>query len=125
VHQAGFLKFEHPLLTVTETGVPALRHRLYLLPAEGKLNDTIHIVEHQLPCLINSFQLYCFKSHFTRKAELDAIISKPKDDIHNILNRMYLKLKGIVRKTLLDPMTVDETEWIKEARALCEKWGAW
>ena len=57
-YQAGYHISEKPILTVEQTEAPALRRQLYTLPTEGKLNDALHLAFHQLPSLINSFELY-------------------------------------------------------------------
>jgi hypothetical protein len=58
-YQAGFSDDEKPYLSVKDTNIPTLRHRLYTMPVEGRYNDTLHFAEVQLPTLINSIELYC------------------------------------------------------------------
>lgn len=123
IHRGGYCDDEKPMLTVEETGMPALRTKLYEMPAQGKLNDTIHLAEHQLPRLINSFEAYCSRTYIARKGEIEEIILHPKKEWAGIQQRTVEMLKEEVRKVILNPMKGDEDQWIRKARRLCNQWG--
>lgn len=121
-HVAGFSVKTKPILTVVQTGIPSLRQRLFMLPSEGKLNDALHLATTHLPSLVNSFELYCAKTHMSRKSEIEAIILQPKEDIRQAIRNSADKLKLDVQQYILTPMRYDEREWIKGARVLCRGW---
>lgn len=123
VHQSGHHENERPIFTVEETGIPALRMKLYEMPAEGKLNDALHVVEHQLPRLINSFEMYCSKKYIARKSEIEALILQPMNEWPEIRQRAIERLKEEVKRVILQPMKDDEDRWAHEARQLCRDWG--
>lgn len=122
-HQTGYYENDAPIFSVEETGLPALRTKLYEMPAEGKLNDILHLAEHQLPRLINSFEAYCSRTHIARKGEIQEIILQPKKEWAGIQQRTIEKLKEEVQRTILQPMKDDEEQWNRKARRLCKEWG--
>lgn len=121
-YQAGYFVNEKPSMTIEETGIPALRKKIYLLPAEGKLNNVLHIARTQLPSLINSFELYCSKTHMARKSEIEKIVHWPKGQLPSILDQYYQRLKEQLTVNILSPMTNDEHEYCADARRLCAEW---
>jgi hypothetical protein len=121
-HVAGFTAQDKPILSVKETGIPSLRHRIFLLPAEGKLNDALHLAITQHPSLINSFELYCAKTHMARKNEIEAIILQPKEYVRVHAKNTLEKLRLLVKQQILSPMKIDEAKWAQEARNLCRTW---
>ena len=123
-HVAGFSARDKPIIDVKQTNIPALRHRLFLLPAEGKLNDALHLATTQLPSLINSFELFCAKTHMARKNEIEAIILQPAEDIRVNARNLMTTLRGHVKQQILNPMKFDETKWAQEARVLCRTWAS-
>lgn len=122
-HQAGYSADDKPALSVQQTGIPELRKRFYLIPAEGKLNEALNLAEVQLPSLANSFELFCDRAHLARQPEIEALISRPKDEVKGILQAGLDKLRSETNRLLLRPMMTDEAEWVSQARDLCRKWG--
>lgn len=121
-YQAGFSDDDKPYLSVKQTSIPELRHRLYTMPVEGKLNETLHFAEIQLPSLINTVELYCSQQHMARKGEIEAIVLEPKNNVRAIVHSVLEGLKEQASKTILHPMKHNETEWIKAARKICRDW---
>jgi hypothetical protein len=121
-YQAGFNADEKPYLSVKQTNIPALRHRLYTMPVEGRFNDTMNLAEIQLPNLVTSFELYCSELHMARKGEIEAIIIAPKTKLTAAIRLSFEKLKKGVVDTILEPMKDSEEDWIIEARKLCRCW---
>ena len=122
-HRAGHFESDKPTLTVEETGVPALRTQLYRMPAEGKLNDTLHLAFHQLPRLINSFEMYCSRTYISRKSELEQLILHPKKQWPEIRQRTLERLREEVKRVVLQPMKENEDLWNRKARKYCREWG--
>ena len=123
IHRGGHYEDEKPMLTVKDTGLPALRTKLYEMPAQGKLNDTLNLAEHQLPRLINSFEAFCSRAYISRKGEIEEIILHPKKEWAEVQSRTVEALKGEVKRVILNPMRADEDQWIRKAHRLCNQWG--
>ena len=121
-YQAGFSNDEKPDLSVKQTNIPALRHRLYTMPVEGRYNDTMHFAEVQLPNLINSIELYCSQLHMARKGEIEAIVLAPKKKVREIVHSALEGYKEQATEMVLQPMKLRESEWIKPARKACAEW---
>jgi hypothetical protein len=121
-YQAGFSSDEKPDLSVKQTNIPALRHRLYTMPVEGRYNDTMHFVEVQLPSLINSLELYCSQLHMARKGEIEAIVIEPKAKVRDIVRAALDGYKEEAVEKILQPMKLKESDWIKPARKICADW---
>jgi hypothetical protein len=121
-YQTGFSDDEKPLLSVNETNIPALRHRLYTMPVEGRYNDTIHFAEVQLPTLVNSIELYCSQTHMVRKGEIEAIVLEPKKQVREIVRAALDQCKERAADKILTPMKLRESDWIKPARKICAAW---
>lgn len=123
-HVAGFSVEERPTLSVKETNIPDLRHRLYMMPTQGRLNDTMHLAETQLQNLVNTIELYCAQIHLARKDEIEAIVLAPKKLLRGVVHEAFESLKAEVLETILAPMKEHESEWIKQARKVCSVWTA-
>lgn len=121
-YQAGFTADDKPALSVKQTEIPALRRHLYNMPVEGRLNDTLHLSETQLPSLITTFELYCSRMHLAQKHEIETMILRPKDSLPELLSRAMGKLKYDVDSKILVPMKNEEGFWVKEARDICRRW---
>jgi hypothetical protein len=121
-HQAGYPRSQKMRMKIEQTGIPGLRHDLYMMCAEGEMNDTLSIALHGLPNLMNSINLYCNRTHIDRKIELEAAIIHFKHEIKRIVGELFPKLKNEVKTHLLDPMAEDESDWIEVARNLCDRW---
>jgi hypothetical protein len=123
-HVAGFSDDELPLMSVEQTNIPALRHKLYQMPIEGRLNDTMHLAETQLRNLTNTVELYCAELHLARKSEIEAMVLAPKKLLRNVVHDSFETLKASTIETILAPMKEEESKWIKEARKICSSWTA-
>jgi hypothetical protein len=123
-HVAGFSGDEKPLMSVRETNIPDLRRRLYTMPIQGRLNNTMHLAETQLRNLINTIQLYCAQIHLTRKDEIETIVLAPKKLLRGVVHESFESLKVEVLEAILTPIKEQESEWIKEARKICITWAA-
>jgi len=121
-HQAGYTMDDKPAMGVEDTQIPSLRRRIYLLPAEGKLKEALHLAEVQLPSLVNSFQLFCSKTHMARKHEIEAILLQPKSELSGILQNIFEELRAEAQSCVLALMRKNETRWISGARKLCKVW---
>ena len=122
-HQAGYDVRYPPKISVEETGYPALRQALYLLPAQSKLNDALHRGTVQLPALLATVECFCSRTHVGRQSRVESIVRGPKHDVPKMFGRALEKLKTQLKTILLDPMKEDEADWTSEARRLCEYWG--
>ncbi|KAI7283939.1 hypothetical protein KC345_g2620 [Hortaea werneckii] len=118
-HQAGYQADEAPTMTPEETGIPALRSCIYALPASAKLADVLHIAESQLPNLINSFELFCQKTHMDRKSEIEAMVLKPKDEMGSIMKQVLEEMKKKLDSTILCEMKELEPTWTLESCKFC------
>jgi hypothetical protein len=123
-HVAGFSDDETPLMSVKQTNIPYLREKLYMMPIQGKYNDTMHLAETQLPNLVNTFELYCAQLHLARKNEIEAIVLAPKELLRGVVHDSFEALKLQVVKIILNPMKEEESDWIKQARKCCRNWAA-
>lgn len=121
-HQAGYSIEERPTLSVKDTCIPALRKRIYTLPAEGKLNQAQHLAKTQIPSLVSFFSLYCAKTHFGRKKENEAHIMEPVARLPDVMDEIKEKLKETLKRRVLNPLRFHESSWVTEARKLCRKW---
>lgn len=121
-HVAGFSGEDMPLLSVKETSIPDLRHKLYTMPIQGRLNDTLHMAETQLQNLVNTIDLYCAQVHLARKDEIEAIVLAPKKLLRGLVHESYELLKAEVIQVILTPMKEQESEWVKKARKTCTVW---
>lgn len=121
-YQAGFTADEKPLMSVQQTNIPALRHRLYTMPTEGNYNETLYTAEIQLPALVNSFSLYCSQQHMARKSEIEKILLEPKTEVTRIVKASCTRLLSKVSDTILLQIQGFEGEWTAEARKLCRIW---
>lgn len=121
-HVAGFSEDERPHMSVKQTNIPALRHRLYMMPIQGRLNDTMHLTEIQLPNLVNTMELYCAQLHLARKSEIEAIVLAPKQQLLAVVHESFEFLKTAVLEDILTPMKEDESEWIKQAKKCSHSW---
>jgi hypothetical protein len=123
-HVAGFPDDEMPLMSVEQTNIPALRHKLYQMPIEGRLNDTMHLAEIQLRNLVNTIELYCAELHLARKSEIEAMVLAPKKLLCGVVHNSFEKLKASVVEIILAPMQEEESKWTKQARKICSSWTA-
>jgi len=121
-HVAGFSEDERPHMSAKQTNIPALRHKFYMMPIQGRLNDTMNLAETQLPNLVNTIELYCAQLHLARKNEIEAIVLAPKKLLQSVVHDSFEALKGDVIKAILIPIKDEETEWIKQARTRCQDW---
>jgi hypothetical protein len=121
-YQAGFSDDEKPYLSVKDTNIPTLRHRLYTMPVEGRYNDTLHFAEVQLPTLINSIELYCSQTHMNRKGEIELIVLEPKKQVREMVQTALDQCKEQAAEKILLPMKLKESDWIKPARKICAAW---
>jgi hypothetical protein len=123
-HVAGFPDDELPLMSAKQTNIPALRHKLFQIPTEGRLNDTMHLAETQLPNLVNTIQLYCAELHLARKSEIEAMVLAPKKLLHDVVRESFERLKTSVVTIILAPMKEEESKWSKKARGISSSWSA-
>jgi hypothetical protein len=123
-HFAGFSDDEIPLMSVEQTNIPALRHKLYQTPIEGRLNDTMHLAETQLWNLLNSIELYCAELHLARKSEIEAMVLAPKKLLREVVHEALDTLRARTVEIILAPMKEEESKWIKQARKVCSTWTA-
>lgn len=121
-HVAGFSQDERPHMSVKQTNIPALRHKLYMMPIQGRLNDTMHLTETQLPNLVNTMELYCAQLHLARKSEIEAIVLAPKKLLPAMVHESFELLKTAVLEDILNPMKEGESEWIKRAKKCSRDW---
>lgn len=121
-HQTGYFAYESPKLSVEDTGIPALRQKIYSLPAAGQLNKALHLALHQLPSLVNSVEIYCSKTHLTRKSVIEGILKKSTRAMQSKLIEALEKLQADARTCVLTPMEKMEDKWIIRARKLCKQW---
>lgn len=70
---------DHIPLTVSSTGIPALRAFSLKLPALSKFDTLRRNCQGPLPLLINSLEMWSFTSAFKRRTELRQIITKPRE----------------------------------------------
>jgi hypothetical protein len=124
VYQQGFMPSERPLLTLQQTNIPALRTAIYSLPADGKLNETLHIAQPQgkISDLLHTLTGYCSKTHVARKEDLESVLLKLKKNVKRIRRDASSRLSEKLTTLVLDPMRADETSWVKQAQVLCKGW---
>lgn len=123
-HQAGYKTSDShpPTVSVSATNIPKLREHMFLVPAEGVVNETRHLVSTQLPTLLSCFQLFVSKTHMDRKGEIEAIVLKPKDVFPGLLDSIFEKLYAEITTHILEPFMEEEDEWAVAARDLCRGW---
>lgn len=121
-HQTGYDALNKPTLSVKETGIPDLRARIWSVPAEGKLNEALHMANIQIPDLLSFFELFVSKTHMARKSEIEAIILGPPHEFQEIVSRHHEKLMASVQQNILRPMKGKEADWVRAARKLCQQW---
>jgi hypothetical protein len=107
-YQTGFSVEDTPMMSVKQTNIPALRQKLYTMPIEGRLNDTMHLAETQLPNLVNTIELYCAELHLARQGEIEAMVLAPKKLLPEIVQESFQSLKEVVFETILNPLKDNE-----------------
>ena len=124
IHQAGYAPWlQQPHLDVEETGIPALRKQIYLLPAEGKLNETLHVAYHQIPTGLSAVRMYYGKNNLELEGALETLVLQLSASAPMIVDQLKSMLQAALRAVLLGQMTNDEQRWIEAARELCHGWG--
>jgi hypothetical protein len=78
-YSIGFDRSDRPVLTLEDTEIPKLRQHLRLATGEGRFNDAVFHYETQLPSLLTSVDLWCFKAHMKRRREVEEIVLGPKE----------------------------------------------
>jgi hypothetical protein len=121
-HVAGFSEDEKPHMSVKQTNIPALRHKLYMMPIQGRLNNTMHLTETQLPNLVNTIELYCAQLHLARKSEIEAIVLAPKNLLPAVVHESFELLRVAVLEVILNPMKEEQSEWTKKAKQCSRNW---
>ena len=77
-HLEGYSEDYIPI-TISSTGIPALRGFSLQLPAWSKFNTLRQHCEGPLPCIISSLEMWSMKSASKRRNELRQIILKPRE----------------------------------------------
>lgn len=122
-HQAGYKKTRPPpILSVEETQIPKLRRHLFLAPAEGRLNETRHLVFTQLPVAIKSAKLFVSKTHLDRKDEIGDLVKYPQTMVNAVVDKALEHLKERAEELLLEPYRRADSEWSAQALKLCRGW---
>lgn len=121
-HVAGFSEENSPQMSVKQTNIPALREKLYMMPIQGRLNDTMHLAETQIPNLVNTMELYCAQLHLARRNEIEAMVLAPKKLLPNVVHESFEALKTKILEDIMTPMKEEESEFIKQARKVCSGW---
>lgn len=78
-YQIGFERSDRPALALEDTEIPKLRQHLRFATGEGRFNDAVFHYETQLPSLLTSIEIWCFKTHMKRRKEMEAIVLEPKE----------------------------------------------
>lgn len=122
-HLAGYASDEKPALSIPQTGIPQLRRHLYLMPAEGRLNEIVHVAQVQLPILANSLELFCSKTHMARKGEIEKILLEPKQELDAVVQKAFQRILEKLSDLVLDNIKQEEPQWTSKARNLGHTWG--
>lgn len=121
-YQHGYEKDQTPRLSLQATQIPALRGHLRIATGEGRFNEAIFNVEVQLPLLLNSFDLWCAKTHMKRRKEIEAIVIAPFETFPGILEECFNTLKMHFQSKIYLAIKLKEAEWNEKARVVCEAW---
>lgn len=78
-YQIGFERCDRPVLTLEDTEIPKLRKHLRFATGEGRFNEAKFHYETQLPSLLTSVEIWCFKTHMKRRKEMEDIVLEPRE----------------------------------------------
>lgn len=92
------------------------------MPIQGKLNDTMHLAETQLPNLVTTMELYCAQLHLARRSEIKAMVLAPKQLLPGVVHDSFEALRIKVHEVIMTPIKEEESNWIRQARKLCHGW---
>jgi hypothetical protein len=102
-HVDGISCDEMPLMSVSETNIPALRRKLYMTPTQCRLDDTMRLAETELPSLINAIERYCAQFQWARNKEIRAVVSAQSKLLRAAVHGPLKALKVEVVETILTP----------------------
>ncbi|KAL9078780.1 MAG: hypothetical protein Q9157_002300 [Trypethelium eluteriae] len=81
-HKTGYFMEDDdeniPKLSVKETGIPSLRHRLFNFPARSRYEAVRFHVRTLIPSILNAGQIMCLKSKTKRKDTIEPIVRDPE-----------------------------------------------
>ncbi|KAK3671101.1 hypothetical protein LTR78_009062 [Recurvomyces mirabilis] len=123
-HQVGYKTTDAhlPTLSVEATNTPAVRKHLYLIPAEGLINETKNLVKVQIPILLSCFQLFVNKTHMARRDEIEAIVLKPQTEVIEAVDELFKAIWKDVKRHVLMPYKDEEYKWTRDAKAIVDGW---
>lgn len=111
----GFERSDRPVLTLEDTEIPKLRQHLRLATGEGRFNDAVFHYESQLPSLLTSVQLWCYKAHMKHRKEIEDIVEEAKEvrlylvDQHDMVSLTHTGMQNSNPESL-DPDSSDRRD---------------
>ncbi|KAK6004058.1 hypothetical protein QM012_008908 [Aureobasidium pullulans] len=121
-YQIGFERSDRPVLGLADTEIPKLRQHLRLATGEGRFNDAIFHYETQLPSLLTSVEIWCFRTHMKRRKEIEHIVLEPKEACEKAIQHLFTQVRANIETEILILSKQKEKQWNSEATDLCTTW---
>ncbi|KAG9616800.1 hypothetical protein KCV04_g15592, partial [Aureobasidium melanogenum] len=114
-YQLGFERSDRPVLTLDDTGIPKLRQHLRHATGEGRFNAARFHYEAQLPSLLSSVEIWCFKTHMKRRKELEDIVLEPREACEKAIEDLFTQIRDNIETEILILIKQKEKHWNHEA----------
>ena len=111
-----------PILTPEGTGIPALRHMLFAIPADGKFNTLKRISLTLLPSYMKSIMGILTKSKLERKQDVENVITYILEIRHNVVNGLVKHLRRLFAKLVIKVINENKQGWEEKAEKLLDRW---
>ncbi|KAH0151514.1 hypothetical protein KCU67_g10231, partial [Aureobasidium melanogenum] len=121
-YQMGFERPDRPVLTLEDTEIPKLRRHLRLVTGEGRFNYAKFHYEAQLPSLLSSVEIWCFKTHMKRRNEMEDIVLEPRETCEQAIQDFFTQIRAYIETEILIVIKQKEKHWNIEATELWTTW---
>ncbi|KAH0401389.1 hypothetical protein KCU89_g4210, partial [Aureobasidium melanogenum] len=123
-YQIGFERSDRPILPLEDTEIPKLRQHLRLATGEGRFNDAKFHYEAQLPSLLSSVEIWCFKTHMKRRKDLEDIVLEPREACEKAIQDLFTQIRANIETEILILIKQKEKHWNNRATELCSTWAS-
>ncbi|KAG9886134.1 hypothetical protein KCU94_g17308, partial [Aureobasidium melanogenum] len=121
-YQIGSERSDRPVLTLDDTEIPKLRQHLRHATGEGRFNAARFHYEAQLPSLLSSVEIWCFKTHMKRRKELEEIVLEPREACEKVIQDLFTQIRDNIETEILILIKQKEKHRNNEATELCSAW---
>ncbi|KAK4550571.1 hypothetical protein LTR36_000150 [Oleoguttula mirabilis] len=121
-HVDGYDPREPPTLDLAGTGIPALRHMLYDIPARGKMNTLSRVCTSRLPNIFQGILGILTKSKLERKDEVEKLIRKIFLGFGPLVGEVVVEVREQFKERILKTIKENEPKWMEKAEKLLSGW---